>query len=72
VHSNGVYVGAIQKGFVGARIISPDAIDQFVLAKKPAALRLRFGLFARKGRQTCGDGGGRRLLSLSIGAFQAQ
>jgi hypothetical protein len=43
VHAHGVDIGAVQKGFVGAWVIGPDPVDQFVLTKEPAAFGPRFG-----------------------------
>jgi hypothetical protein len=33
VHAHGVDIGAVQKGFIGRRIIGVDALDQLVLAQ---------------------------------------
>jgi hypothetical protein len=50
VHAHGIDVGAVEQGFVGAGIIGADAIDELVLAQKPAALRLGLAPGGGRGR----------------------
>jgi hypothetical protein len=69
VHAHGVDIGAIQQRFVGAGVVGPHTIDEFVLPKEPAALSARLGFGDQRrglprGRgpagQADGDGDGRR------------
>jgi hypothetical protein len=46
VHADGVDIGAIEEGFVGAGIVSANALDQFILAQELAGRG--FGLVGRR------------------------
>jgi len=77
VHAHGVDIGAVEEGFVGAGIVGPNAVDEFVLPQEPAAFGLRIRLDGRRRRgsgrwQVDRDGGERRLGGYLMDALEAQ
>ena len=65
VHAHGVDIGAVQQRLVGGRVVGPDLVDQFVLAKQLGRTRRNRRVLG------LGDGWG-RLDSKRVCAFGAQ